>query len=364
MTTEISMLNNIESPRMTLRLHAMICAQARLELHRQREALHHRYAISIPRISTDQVSRNGNRKSLEDAILRTLLYFDIWNHPLTIEELRTFLPLEVRSQAALLPAIEHLCAIEVIAQDGRHFSIHHAHRVSQNSRETKERRAFFMWKMARVATAFIKMFPYVRAVWVSGELSKNIASPHADVDFFIVTEPGRLWITRAMLIVFKKIFLLNSKKFFCLNSFIDVRNLESCARNMYQAIEIASLKPLYNPGLLRKFFQANAWVWSYFPNFDPNDIALSHTTSRRSVLQRVSEKVFSLIDADALEDRLMRTMQALWRRRYPQIDDATRDRILRSTKSESRAFFGDFEEKVLTAYKRNLHKYHLAGDED
>lgn len=78
-------------------------------------------------------------------------------------------------------------------------------------------------------------------------------------------------------------------------------------------------------------------------------------------MQRAFEKLFGFVDADALDDRLMRTMQFVWKKRYPGMDDATRDRILRSTKKESRAYLGDFEERILEAYRRNLRAYHIAG---
>ncbi len=355
------MVGQIESPKMTLRFHAMICARARMELHRQWEELRWKNRREHAELSCNRLDDTGESDPTGKAILRTLLYFDIWKHPLTLDEIHTFLPLPVTRESSLLGPLQHLIARGIVDKNGEHYSIRRPREVTLGSRLRKERRAVFMWKMARIVTALIKMFPFVRAVWVSGELSKNIASPHADIDFFIVTEPGRLWITRSMLILFKKIMLLNSKKFFCLNAFIDVHNLESSTRNIYQAIEIASLKPLYNQDLLRVYLRANAWVWSYFPNFDPDGPAHITATMKSSMVQRGMERLFAYVDADALDDRLMRAMRLVWKRRYPDMDDDTRERILRSTKKESRAYLGDFEQKILEAYRNNLREYHLAG---
>ena len=355
------MVEDVASPKMTLRLHAMVCTRARAELHRQWEELrrkHHERYPGPPRVSS---VLPDEREPADKAILKTLLYFDIWNHPLTLNEIHTFLPLSVPRETSLSGALERLVDRGLVERNGEHYSIRRSDGVARSSRLRKERRAVFMWRMARIVTAVIKMFPFVRAVWVSGELSKNVASPHSDIDFFIVTEPGRLWITRSMLILFKKVILLNSRKFFCLNSFIDTQSLESSTKNIYQAIEIASLKPLFNRDLLQDYLRANAWVWSYFPNFDADGATVSRATARRSRLQRLFETLFAYIDADALDDRLMRAMQFVWKKRYPELDDATRDRILRSTKKESRAYLGDFEERILEAYRRNLHEYHIAG---
>ncbi len=355
------MVEEVASPKITLRLHAMVCTRARAELHRQWEELRRRSRPGYREMPRAGHVRVDEIDPTDTAILKTLLYFDIWNHPLTLNEIHTFLPLSTPRETLLSGALHRLVDRGLVEQSGEHYSVRGPDGATKSSRLRKERRAIFMWRMARIVTAFIKMFPFVRAVWVSGELSKNIASPHADIDFFIVTEPGRLWITRSMLILFKKIVLLNNKKFFCLNSFIDTQMLESSTRNIYQAIEIASLKPLFNRDLLQDYLRANAWIWSYFPNFDPDGTAVSRSTSRRSRLQRAFEKLFGFVDADALDDRLMRTMQFVWKKRYPGMDDATRDRILRSTKKESRAYLGDFEERILEAYRRNLRAYHIAG---
>ncbi len=352
---------HIASPRLTLRLHAMVCARARMELNRQREEMRQRSREANSRTAREPDSANEQQESIAEAILRTLLYFDIWNHPLTLHEIFTFLPVSVSSPASLREPLELLRERGSIVMDGEHIAVCHPEGPRENRRPGKERRAVFMWKMARIVASVIKMFPYVRAVWVSGELSKNIASPHADIDFFIVTEPGRLWISRSMLILFKKIFLLNNRKFFCLNSFIDDHSLESANRNIYQAIEIASLKPLFNGRMFLEYLRANAWVWSYFPNFDPENFGAMRVSERRSLLQRGLEWLIARFDADALDDRLLWLMRSVWKRRYPQMDSETRDRILRSTKGESRAYLGDFEERVLAAYRQNLREYHLAG---
>jgi len=355
------MAEHIESPGRTLQLHAKVCARARAELDRQREDIRQRTPGNSRGLAREPARSPEAQAPVEEAILRTLLYFDIWNHPLTLEEIFAFLPVAASSPASLREPLERLREKGYIVVDGDHVAVYRPEVPRENHRPGKERRALLMWKMARVVTSLIKMFPYVRAVWVSGELSKNIASPHADIDFFIVTEARRLWIARSMLILFKKIFLFNSRKFFCVNLFIDNHCLEFSKRNIYQAIEIASVKPLYNGKLFLEYLRANAWVWSYFPNVHPESLNRGKVSERRSLVQRVLESLIARFNPDALDDRLMWFMRSAWKKRYPSMDDQTRDRLLRSTKGESRAYLGDFEERVLDAYRRNLRDYHLAG---
>ena len=85
------------------------------------------------------------------------------------------------------------------------------------------------------------MFPFVRGVFLSGSISKGFMSESDDIDYFIITAPGRLWLTRTLLILFKKIFLFNSFRNFCLNYFIDSENLYIPEHNRYTATEIVFL---------------------------------------------------------------------------------------------------------------------------
>jgi hypothetical protein len=206
----------------------------------------------------------------------------------------------------------------------------------------------------------IKRFPFVRGIMVSGDLSKNATNQDSDVDFFIVTEPNRLWIARTLLIIFKKTVLLNKKKFFCLNYFATSDHLVLDDQNIFLATEIAHLKPLYNADLFFHYLEVNNWIKRFFPNFDIHQFDLPKTGNRASLLQRLLELPFVFIPADKLDTYLLKKMRAVWKRRYPGYDDETRDRIFRCTKHESRAYVGNFEEKILTLYDQRLREFGVA----
>lgn len=216
-----------------------------------------------------------------------------------------------------------------------------------------------MWRMARAAASLIKQFPFVRGVMVSGELSKNLATGKCDVDFFVIAEPGRVWIARTLLILFKKIFLLNRKKYFCVNTFTAADALEFDEKNLYTAAEIAYLKPIYGAGICRDFAAANGWVKGFFPNFDPALIpevrcAVSDTPSG---LQRVLERLLGFLPLDRIDSALLQWMERVWARRYPGLDDEKRRHAFRSTKSESRTYPSDYQEHVLAWYEKQMNAF-------
>jgi hypothetical protein len=215
--------------------------------------------------------------------------------------------------------------------------------------------------MAGLASHVIKLFPFVRGIFVSGDLSKNMTNRGSDVDFLILTEPGRLWITRTLLILFKKTVLLNRKKFFCVNSFAATDNLRVAPKNIYQATEIAQLKPLFNTPLFESYLSANGWIMDYFPNFYTGALTFPRATERRSLIQRIAELPFALLPAEKIDTHLMNAMERVWVERYPGLDAKTRGEIFRCARGESRAYAGNFQGKILHAYEEKLRQYG-AGD--
>lgn len=289
---------------------------------------------------------------MENEIHAALLYFDLWQYPLTAEELYAFLPRNSISFNKFRESLDTNGPGPNVSTDRGFFFLKERTAEVVARRKELEWRARRMWRMARVSTFLIKRFPFVRGIVVSGELSKNLAMKEGDVDFFIITSPNRLWIARALLILFKKVFLLNRKKFFCLNTFVTSDHLALEERNIYVAAEVAYLKPTYNLELFQEFLRANTWVLEFFPNMDRGLLPSPElrVSERRSLLQRILEWPFALIPCDRLDTFLLHTMQRVWERRYPHLDEATRARSFRSSKTESRTYPRDYQDLVLAKY--------------
>ncbi len=289
---------------------------------------------------------------LEEDIRNTLLYFDIWQYPLTADEIFAVLPRNSLTLAEFKRRLRDSGpGPDVAEEEGFYFLKSRSAEVVSCRREG-ERRARMMWRMGRVSTFVIKRFPFVRGIMVSGDLSKNLATSDSDVDFFIITSPDRLWIARALLILFKKVFLFNSKKYFCLNTFLSSDHLTLSDENIYVAAEVAYLKPMYNLRLFNEFRRANSWILDFFPNFDAGFLPSPVTMAgdRGSFLQKLLELPFELIPSDRLDTLLLSMMERVWKQRYPEIDDARRARSFRSTKTESRTYPTDYQDLVLTWY--------------
>ncbi len=205
-------------------------------------------------------------------ILRTVRYFAFFEHPLTEEEVQRYLRIKA-------DVTELRKALQEAVAEGRLFFSHDYYAAAPAHIDKRRRSPEVNRKLLRAARRMgrlMRFFPFVRGAYISGSLSKGDAKPGDDIDFFIITAPKRLWTAKLFLILFKKVFLLNSHRYFCINFLKSEDDLTIAKRNIYTATEAVSLIPVYNPALLTTFFRANSWVGGYFPNFRPPACSAEH----------------------------------------------------------------------------------------
>ena len=298
----------------------------------------------------------------EADILRTLSYYDIFAYPLSAAELHAFLPLHHATLSDTEAALRVLVAQGRIHHHGGFYAMRPEAASQLARRRSMERHAKRHWRMAHAMGHLIKRFPFVSAVFVTGTLSKNIAAPELDIDYFVVTRPNRLWIARTALIAFKKLALLNSKKYFCLNYFVSEDALAIPDRNLFTAMEIVHAKPIFNANMFRRFLSANPWVHELLPNWTHAVHPVVPCNNRHSRFLRILESALRVFDLDALDDALMARWQRVWKRRYPELSTSRRDTLFRVRKTVSRAHGPDFQTRILSAFEERCSLHGIARE--
>lgn len=248
-------------------------------------------------------------------MLRTLLYFDIFNYPLKTDEIIRFLGTpNIRSMQALHEQLDDLVAQKQVFRFGEFYSM-------QDDETLVERRKKGNGEAERcLALAFrkaklIASFPFVRGVLASGSLSKGYMDEKSDLDFFIITKPGRLWIARTLLVMYKRIFLFNSHKYFCVNYFIDSDHLEIEEKNLFTATELATVIPLYGKEHYENLHRKNHWLLNFFPNYKlrpTKDVSASTVGTFRAFIERVIDS----LGGDWFEQHFMRMTWERWMKMY------------------------------------------------
>ncbi len=290
-------------------------------------------------------------------VKRTLLYYEVFHYPLTPMQLFTFLPTNSLTFNDFYTKIQEDVFSSGINEKKGFLCMGNVDDIEQ--RLVNERNAASLLRIAKIMTHLIKRFPFVRGVFLSGELSKLVSGKDGDIDFMIITAHNRLWICRTLLILFKKIFLLNSKKYFCLNYFVAENNLVLREQNIYTATEVAHLKPMYNVELFKQYINANNWLFNFFPSFSLSRMNIQKTNNRKSIVQKIWEKLFPEKFALKLDHWLMKRTENIWKSRYPEFDKETRDRIFKCQPNESRAFVRNFEKNFFERYNAALKKFNI-----
>ncbi|HXC06842.1 MAG TPA: nucleotidyltransferase domain-containing protein [Bacteroidia bacterium] len=288
----------------------------------------------------------------QSAILKTLLYFDLFQHPLLLSEIKHYCQHQILDEKLMKKNLDLLISKKYIFQIRDYYSLS-AEADWVTKRQEGNIRAKALLEKARPYIKLISVFPFVRAVFISGSVSKGFADKKGDVDYFIITHPGRLWVCRTLLMLFKKVFLLNSRKFFCINYFIDSDNLTIPDQNLFTATEIAFLKPVYNPDLCRLFFSSNDWKTEFYP-----DMPLANMEQvllvNRSWIKRAGEWLFRS-KAGAVLDRyfLLITLRH-WRRKFSGLPPEAFELSFRSTRNVSKHHPRNFQQTILDSYRHNL----------
>ena len=296
------------------------------------------------------------KMNFENNVRATLLYFDFFDHPLTQDELYTFFPVKMEAGefSRLLSEALGKAPQGIRASDG-FFHIRGNDDVVA-VRKRREEEAKRMLHATRIIGKLLGLFPFVRAAFLSGSLSKGVNDGDADIDLFIITAEKRLWICRFILTGFKKIFLLNKKKFLCPNYFVTEDHLEIPERNIFTATELITLRPLFNERKLHDILEANSWVLNFYPNF------LLRKRDQHfafSAVQRLLELPMGDGHTANWDARLMNYFKEIWATRYPEFTPSEREFMFRTTPYSSKVHPKDYQSKILSAYENRLRKEKL-----
>lgn len=250
--------------------------------------------------------------SIRQNILNIVAYFDIFHYPVTDLEIQSFLNRELN-----LPLLrEHLSSLltdKSLYKLGEFYSLRNdsliaIRRMKGNIMAVKE------MKHACKAAKILAKFPYVKGLAISGSLSKNFADENTDVDFFIITAAGRLWIARTLLQLFYKLAAAAGKRrWFCLNYYIDEQELEIPEKNIFTAMEIVTLVPMQGSIVMEQFFNANKWTGDYFPMRQP--IVKGTPEIEKGIFRNVAEQLFKSKMGDTIDKWLMKITQRRWQKK-------------------------------------------------
>jgi hypothetical protein len=199
--------------------------------------------------------------SVVRAVFHTLAYADVFDYPLTAGEVYRYLT----STDASVEEVNHVLRENpLFSRVGDYFTLSGREQIV----ETRERRARIaprLWTQAARYGRIIAALPFVRMVAVTGSLAMNNAEEGKDIDFMLVTAPGRLWTVRALSLLVARFAKLAGVRL-CPNYLVTTDALEMRERSLYVAHELAQMIPISGLDIYQELRRINDWTDEFLPN--------------------------------------------------------------------------------------------------
>lgn len=297
---------------------------------------------------------------LRPSILKVVAYFDLFNYPVTLEEICFFMDREA-PVSALTPELDALVAEKRLFRLGAFYSLQNDPLLTER-RLKGNRHADELLRIADRISRFLYQFPYVKGIGISGSLSKHYADEDADIDYFIITSSNRLWIARTLMHLVKKwSFLRGRQHWYCMNYFVDEEALEIEEKNIFTATELITLLPACGNGGLVRFFDANNWVTSFLPQY-------KHRTSTippnppAGFWKHMLENLLDGRTGDRLDDLFRRLTARRWNKKEQRgaLNGKGHPLSMKTNKHSSRPNPEMFQRRILDHYRDKLEQLGLS----
>lgn len=218
-------------------------------------------------------------KDISSSIFETIIFFDIFNYPLT--------PLEVWQNSRLSGPVSFgkvLEMMESMEAQGRickeeSFYFLPGSIGSVKGRKEKYIYADFKFRRAIKIARLFKFIPWIRMIAIGNLMGSDNLRKESDIDLFIITDKGRIWLTRFFSVGLIKILGLRpspvkSENTICLSFFmsLDDLDLQKCMlqEDIYFIYWLAFLTPIYDSDdVYEKLIENNSWIKRQLPNWEP-----------------------------------------------------------------------------------------------
>lgn len=207
-------------------------------------------------------------QSLSDYLYATVAYADIFDYPLTADDIyfwciKKYPKKEIRAEK--IPGVVGHNYIFTLR--GRQNSVETYNTRRDISKEKREK--------ARRVAKWLRLIPSLTLVGVTGGVAVDNAVEDDDIDLFFIAARKTLWITRILVTILidclrvrRKPGDTNVKNKICLNMFMSEDNLRlpKKEQDLYAAHEVLQMTPLWARGnSYRQFLEANIWVKKFLP---------------------------------------------------------------------------------------------------
>lgn len=246
----------------------------------------------MPTDRTTKDTTDGNQR-LMDAVVATVAYSDVFDMPIEVRHLRRFLVGEAAEVGELEVATKTLVSAGNLSQHDNLLYLPGRDEVLEIHAD-RSARAAEMWQKAIRWGVRIGKLPNVLSVSVTGGLAVDSVAPHDDADYFIITRPGRLWLTRLLILVLVRLAERDNIEL-CPNYIVSQSALDMTEQTIYVARELAQMVPIVGVNHCIELRDRNRWMFDHLPNATiEGDLSRVVRDGDGGMFKRASEAVLAL----------------------------------------------------------------------
>lgn len=269
---------------------------------------------------------------ISKSILRTLAYSDIFNFPLTKEEIWKYLISSRKVSYSIFEKSLKDMIGKNISEKDNYFCFKKREKIiisrKKNIREVEKKN-----KIARRVASHLSIIPTIKFIGISGGLAMEDVKKDDDIDFFIITEKNKLYITRLLILVILELLKVRRKRVegkpankVCVNFLQDESKMSFALdrRDLYTAHEIVQLKPLFQRDyVFSKFIEENKWVKKHFVNFNSENFDPVLQANNNESKLRLKTFVIKIL----FRETLTRLLQIAYMKRHKDKEIVTKHQI-------------------------------------
>lgn len=287
----------------------------------------------------------------ESAILRTILYADVFQFAMTLEEITRYL---ISPEVIPQEQISHSLQSSPILKQLLHIEMPYiclaTHQENIALRQARHTQANAIWDDAQQYGRWLACIPFVKMVALTGALAvRNPSSYNDDFDYVLVTQSGRVWMARGFAVLLVRFVRLLGREL-CPNYVLAEDRLKQKDHNLYIAHEVMQMQPIYGAAIYEAMLADNTWTSTYLANAD----ALSCQELQEHPIKHFFEWALGGWLGDKIEAWEYRRKV---KRFLPKLEQKQSNATI--TSEEVKGHFEDNGYPALTAYYERLMTYNL-----
>ncbi len=250
-----------------------------------------------------------NAPSLKEAITWLIVFFDLFEYPLTANQIWQYLDKRY-SLTEIISALES--DSRIASKNGFYFLNGRVDTVV-----TRQKRHNYSVRKTKIAwrfSTFFSFLPFVKVIALANSMGQHNLRDESDIDFFIITSAKRIWLTRLICAGIAKILNRrptpkNKKDKICLSFYITTENLNLDELKLpdndpYFFFWLRTLVLLYNKeGIYEKFLQANGLTSSQV-----YDLELTKISGGKNNFFNYGENIAKALQLKIMSPALKRAM--------------------------------------------------------